>query len=1281
MKLFYLAFCMLCSVVPLRAQKNISKIIVFSIKIDDLFSFDAQSTGIIGNGDGDKITVSGYEENADLSDGGDWNYLFKVVSANKTAGILKNESNGFIQTSVKRKYWFGSEDVLVQTNDYSYFKNYALKIKTQDNNFFNKINVETVNIKLKITVTGKDPSLSSIRSIKMPGIRTFNPTYSESGYVKVWRNGKVVKELLVNYAGGSTNTYKLETYQGDKVVFETDSKDYPGVRGLTDTNIMRWAGESIFMINEIEEGAPKPFLFFDSNVHGVKLRKYPILWREDGKHLYPAFEIDPVKKDKKYLTWIANGRYETEDKITNAGVSPLISIFKPFKTTKEVEGFPDYNKFYEPKDYIDVQRNNQKEGLNMELLEAYKKGARLVAGLDPDELIYKDFNQSKIVGTTAKDRLGSSFSFIKNDPWKTIKPEERLGINESMKNFLSYTLNETKKSYNYQYKGSEIVDENLYINRNNEISIQDSVMDLKRPQPMFNNKVPVFYNDAITNEPAISSRIIDFFINGQVFKINLVVLSPLEVARKRIDDAYTLTEADRKKPVVNFYGIIKGPIHVARKQKVTYSVGNIPTNSNHKGTFYLVYSNEDSRGILKEVRKNINFDHSQEFTIGGGGYHEITLRYNNSKEPNREEEDVIIAGKELMDIDLRFIFSPNADAGDDFSFNPKFTFKNSGVQIDKIGGYIRLNENKANGKVWFLEDSTSFLNEDYGYANHTVVKTYTLARNERMVLTVLDADPHTFVHYKPDFYLSERRLSKRLTDKDLETRIQWFLALDQDFKTGVKEIGKGRYCEIYPAGHFKGVIKPHRGDFFVKAVYEGTSEIIIKVAQPSSNIDEMQPSTDLGTVKQYKLSLKQQTILNELTKSDFYTRPIVNYRIFKVQDILSSYTYGEKNGKGVANSEKTRFRQVTIAGEKTEVGEDKRFAAQNNYDNRFIWEFRYNNKEIDKQPYVNFKDSPEIKKTYEGYVKKWFPKNWVRHMDSPPRSPEIPANNDNADYNVKLFNQSQRIQLQNYSNQVLYEPWQVRLPWIVNAGVNGYKTRFNIKCIYSIDDLFKKDSKDALRVGDPYGLTEVATVYDKKVGSVIPDFSNDYKEMQEFYTMLKNQEIVVVYMPSLYNQINNSKQFGIKVKDMGDNNIFEKVINIIDLTSQSNVRTQAGDSLSINNDLTELFSPNSGNSDEFKSELLNVYSNSSESKSELLNVYPNPSSTGEFRVEINAQKENSQLDLELTNIRGVVFYKFKKEKINGRFSTTIGAKDLPIGVYLLKVRINEFVETKKLIVE
>lgn len=1063
-----------------------------------------------------------------------------------------------------------------------------------------------------------------------------------NGYIQIWRGGGTIpiKTILINT--NSSDVPELVVYQGDKVVFTAASSGNPSVKGLTDTNVMRWAGECLFMENEIPyQGAPKPFLIFDSNVHGVKKRRYPASWA-NGKHLYPKFKITDSNATLD-LTWIANGRYELPRILAdNTGSYNINNHLRSYKYSSA--GYPNYNIFFTntPSVNATIQRNNQKEGLNMELLEAYTSGKKFVAGLDSDELLYNNHNNTEITNNPYISPY-KKFDYVANDQWKNFWSDPKAGINASMYQF----LNDTKKIYdaNDSYSGHEIVDKNLYINRWGSITIENKLFYYGLAQPMFNNRIPVYYNPIIGNIPIIANKTLEFSINGKVTKIKLAVLSPLE--GKRLNKAFnTLTEDDRKNPKVNFYGIIDGPIHVARSQKnATYTVTDLPVWAD--GAFSLVYTYEDSYGILQEQRKIVNGEvPSASFNIQGGGYHDITLRYKGNKNETNNDNEVIIAGKELIDIDLRFIFSPENKEDSDYSYNPAQTLNAS----------VKLNENKGNGEGWFLGDNNPklILNNyglNHGYKDHNVVRTYTLDRDDTMVLTVLDADPHSFVHYQPDFYLSERRLSKRLTNADLASndkysKLEWFVAKDANFSLGKKSLGFGRYYKVSP----KDIWPAYKGVFYLKAVYNNTSEIVVKIVQKElkDTIDQIiwkasqnnNSGQNLGEVAITNLSDDQFELLHRLSPGFYKTGTGYGksrYRIYKIKDILSAYTYGAKK----------QFGYTKIAPRYDYVGEHTRFSDMNNYNNTFTWSFFKINSLNDPlnnsllfYDFNNWKASSSYEWNYEN---EWFPYYWVRHLDSKNLSSGIPS----RDAFLRVFPQTWNLNLATYNGHVVpYEPWQVRLPWIAQT-VQGFRTRWNIKCIYDVKKLFDR----TIEPPTPYATTYANNVIGDDGIKILPGFDNKNREMQEFYYMLINKEIIVVDAIAMDTAQGTSGRVNVRVQDSGINAVFRG-----DVIPQNVIPNRLAEST---NETSLPINDNGA----------------------LCTVYPNPNSVGIFSIDINVPQENSNVDLQLSDLNGRVIYNSLPKVVNGRYSTTIGENlNLPKGFYLLTVKINELIETKKLIV-
>ena len=1081
-------------------------------------------------------------------------------------------------------------------------------------------------------------TLESIQSIKIPGMETIENYVSPR--IEVYRGNNTRPVTTIKFADFDTSN--LVVYEGDSVVFKIGSSDNNRILGLTDIAIARWAGESIFMTEEDIKVTHKPFLFFDSNVHGVKMRTYPESWK--GKEKYPTWVYkNTITELEGSKYWIANRRrdYLITDDLVNDDSNVALSAYKTaaeFNST----GFPNRNKFSGDNVSLSIQRNNQKEGLNVELLDAYENGLSGVAGLDPDELIYKNFNRSNIVDDLYA--AYNDFTYVTKDKWKEIDSGDS-DINATLIKSFGRMRKFIEDNIDLTYKGHEILDENLFINKNRITElIDDKTFYYSRKQPMFNHKIPIVFNPLKTNKPLLHHKSkLSWKISSITNEINIAVLSPLE--GKRIDSDYDdLTDNARKNPQVNFYGIIEGPTFVARNQEnVRYSVENLPTYTEAPGRFELVYTHEDSNGFLIETRNIVENNHNYvDITFGGGGYHEITLQYKRNKDENATP--VIIAGKELIDVDLRFIFSPDAKDGDDFSYNPARTFGDS-----PSGNYVgveRLYENKGSGKRWFLDDESPFMKWDnyglnHGYKDHNVVRTYVIDHNQNLTLSVLDADPHNFTHYQPDWYLSERRLSKRVTDNELKNpngqhKIEWFASTNVDFDNATS-LGHGKHKTITP----QSIYTSFKSEIFVKAVYNNTSEIKVKfkIKDIASKQEDIIENTheNIGVVKSYPLSDNQFAVFKAMVGNNTpEISGIDNFRIFAVQDLLSSYEYDKDNGpRYIANDSSD------------EVGEHKRFSVKNNFDARFNMSFKTSK----NGPDINFSNiSYDFTNAPDPTLNEWFPKNWIRHLDGTPQSPEIPSFSS-ARY-IKAFNERLDPNIEDYNNLDgdLYEPWQVRLPWIAQTGLHGYKTRWNIKTIFDINKIFQRS-----QIGRAYRNTNHTTaLYQAAVNGIngdkiIPKYDAKHREMQVFYWHLKTGRMVIIDKAKLNN-----------------NSVYVKVTN-----------NEKGENLG-----TEIFKGT-------------VYPHPTGTASKTLNlketaisktdfsIYPNPINDGKFSLEFGL-REKGLASFEIFNIAGQLMFQKKNQNLDqGNHKIEFGKSDVNLasGVYLLKVVTNEFTETRKLFVE
>jgi hypothetical protein len=79
-----------------------------------------------------------------------------------------------------------------------------------------------------------------------------------------------------------------------------------------------------------------------------------------------------------------------------------------------------------------------------------------------------------------------------------------------------------------------------------------------------------------------------------------------------------------------------------------------------------------------------------------------------------------------------------------------------------------------------------------------------------------------------------------------------------------------------------------------------------------------------------------------------------------------------------------------------------------------------------------------------------------------------------------------------------------------------------------------------------------------------------------------------------------------------------------------------------------------------------------------MNVFPNP-----FSQEVSITwvvSERSLVSLKILDISGWVIYTLKNEEMTaGEHHTFLNATGLPSGIYFCQIRVNDFVETRKMV--
>lgn len=833
---------------------------------------------------------------------------------------------------------------------------------------------------------------------------------------------------------------QIDFKAGDSVVFESKYENF-SIKGVPEIWLARAAGESKYYCSpSIRPDEYRPFLGYDSQVHGVAVRKHP------APNQKKTPEVQYNSETGKYSWyWIAQRRMDPSIK-NNHRLSEQNVVFTKYKEAEKLSnpnGFPIGKGIK-----IKKQRNNQREGYNMQLLNAwntagqstppvYKEygGVDFILGTDPDEIIYLGGNGTKAPSTKNDILKPKALLKIDVEEWKKLPEGEYTDpINEMV---TAYQKNRTYVNggdYNAvsAYKGYEILDKGMY--REHHIN---GVSSLKP----FNGKPAVkFFQNGIgesdDNNKAPGEFVFNVGNNSSSLNIPVSLSSP-----QNLDSG--------------FYGSIEGDQWPSEWQKnVPYSfTGLSKLPAEELNTLVMEYTHENELGILtKDTRYfrdggtlSPDGKWTERFDLKGWGYNEITVYV--QRKPGATM--VPIAGMELLEVMLRFLSAPGSKWND---FSPK-----------KFDG-IDLKEGRGEGNYWYLRDGNNDLsnNPDYGKPLDNINKSYTFSKGDRVVFTAMDSDPHTFFHYDVEWYLSERFMAKRLMPDDLEYRIHWFLApIDSD--------GLGRFIH---KGRWLNLTFDTSGKYRLTAVYGnnfdkdddnyGHTRMSHEITVLPFSYDK-KPSADKGIINIYPLSTDQISWLRENNYSP--ASSLSSLRVAQVDDIFSQWTH--------------------VDGPRAIPPNDKpnRYGLENDYNAHFNWYIKHN-QNLDLYDKFLIKD-PSLN---------WFPHNWIRHYSGN----KLPNDMNDTQVTGGIISTSDAIdrELNTVFPTNLPEPWQWRLPWISSTNWQGYRTRANIKAIFNMKKLFDNRTGAFAGVG-VQNKTDMA--YAASVSNPIPEFTDQMKSKYDFY--------------------------------------------------------------------------------------------------------------------------------------------------------------------------------------
>ncbi len=850
----------------------------------------------------------------------------------------------------------------------------------------------------------------------------------------------------------------------------SNPQHYPKLSGFPFAWLAYFGGEALYQCEpSIQPGEWRPWLGYDSQVHGAAIRSYP----KDFDPKFNPWVVDLTSHPKKHVVfrWSA-------------------------KLTRRMDSSkPAYHSVYTwPKQKTTpvTQRNNQKEGLNMELLRAWKdhtkatdsepdftdyNGNRILPGLDPDEFLFLRDSHRKITDSIT----------LSGEPWKTVPDDEAANpLNDIV---TAYKKNRTWHVDRLDYRAAYGAN---YAAANYEI--QDLGTSPKAPD-----------GNATGNNtaPGAFTVILPSFVHGEKkIPIKLNVKAPLEHDK-------------------GYYGNIEAKIHPASWERgLSYTVTGLHGAEIDRYAVSFIY--EDSLGIrryssyfLSNEPKKVKQDAIRKgkwlITIPGllgYGYYTINLWHKN---PRYKDSWTRIGGKELLDINLRFLSVPGRTIGG-----------------ERYPGGADLKESPGDGAYIYVDDyrdkkSDGFMKSKLHRYWRNYVRTYVFETYETSTFEILDADPHTFTHRGTEWYLSARTQAKRITDAELEDRIRFYVdPVDEHGNVEEDYIIEGTGKKFTKSWHYAGTYQ-------LKAVYNGTSSIShrIVVVDPGKR----NSTSDKGDISYRKLHYQEidwlkynKVDLGSGSKNEIRNR----WLLFSIDNINSLYRY--RTGPRVNTGNQVN-----------------RFHPGNDYADSYRWNFYYlknsgdetNASHRDVAPHGLKELLADKRSALDGVA--WFPRNLVRHT-SEKNAQGIPMPNDLSKKKISHFSslsQDQKKRIINLFTKDLPEPWQVRLPWISfvkdpspwkdHADTWHYRTRTNIKVIYDMNAFF--DNNHGAFSGNPPDITGGDDSYENllKRGIYLNLMSDEIKNRRSFFQKLLKARYIIA--PS--NSINGGYQ-GVQVYNLKD---------------------------------------------------------------------------------------------------------------------------------------------------
>ncbi|GAA3611476.1 hypothetical protein GCM10022396_30560 [Flavivirga amylovorans] len=1002
---------------------------------------------------------------------------------------------------------------------------------------------ETLPVYIQITYFG-EATLNNIVAIKLPG---FSLSAENIERDVIARN---IEKHRVNVSlnGHPVDINKpITAIVGDVISFHVhySNTHIPDIRNLPKTWIARFAGDLTYFIDPDHiPGGLTPWIGLDTQVHWLNVRHFE---QEPGrKPRYPGFVEDGNESPQLRNNFVYH--YTVA-----APISPLKQEID-YRLEKFSQFYDGGGEGSDLHGDASLQRANQKEGLNMQILhywnndnqpwkdeKVYKNysGVRYMMGFDDDEILYVD-------DSWYSDSFATKSAILKVPLRWQIVPDSKGGDSNTC-------INDMVNAYFIHKEG-------------------------------YHHWKLLWGHQIVERDYALS--------DWGVKKI------PIEICFDKRFDCHDLTtiEIEATSPVGKFYSI-EGPSQPARNELATYTMElnneTLFPYLDHKDIYTLTmeYETQDSAGSLK-----IGCEGSDWVSVSGDRTGNCTHQvYSSDKGKDKNAIGSNPFHSASSDEQLKFKFKTYPDAY--CSVSLYVTNKISGEKVLLAGKQVKpialafmedqkLIDGSGEGGYFFVEqqrhvevrpeNSQSFIDGPFNdkrgdYFVNPFVRTYVFSNGSesKSIWKVWDSDPHQFGgatgrEQDRDWYQSNKRLHNRIFDDEINRLglVKYYFDIinkgsdkNNDGYLDDTELGTAvcatREYEIDYSGKAKGTYQ-------LTASYRGGPPIRHKIIIKDEEQVEFPNFASIGA---YELSVYDKSLLKSAGMLLFDDH---DYMVLEVKDVESKFKYHIGQRNNYKNSSTPFITNNVDPSYEGKLKKVNRWGPYLDYEGKYYWKLYRSSEylDLDIEPFEN---APHGNLVFYDWRNEWnlyvpgqlpgqenadygiydgqevrapkFPTLWGNHFSSlwkeeGPAGHPGPAYftstnrlkndvNDHATYIQTAFNKLTLAKDPHY--------WQLRATLNSWSDSYGYRMRYNPSHIYDLNKVFD----------DTYGAftgNAVSSQYNhvtgpKNIGKTKtrqPYPSDNFMNLQAWYYDLKMGRKIIMRM-SHFNHMGGLNAEGLNI--------------------------------------------------------------------------------------------------------------------------------------------------------